>query len=146
MPAPVRAWHAFAAHPDPAALQAMLAPDVVFRSPAVHHPQDGPRLTFAYLWAAVQVLGPTLTYHEEWYSESSAVLEFTARLGEGEATRDVQGIDMIRWNAEGLITEFTVMARPLRGLEALIAQMAEALRIMSEQAGEQSGEQGTERG
>lgn len=137
-PAPVRAWHAFAADPDPAALQAMLAPDVVFRSPAVHRPQDGPRITYAYLWAAVQVLGPTLRYQEEWYSDSSAVLEFTATLGEGEDARDVQGIDMIRWNEQGLITEFTVMARPLRGLEALIAQMAQALEMLAQQAGERS--------
>ena len=141
-PAPVQAWHDFAQNPDPEVLQAMLAPDVVFQSPAVHRPQDGPRITFAYLWAAVQVLGPTLRYGEEWYSDSSAVLEFTATLGsddgEGMSARDVQGIDMIRWNEQGLITEFTVMARPLRGLEALIAEMATALEMLAQQAGADS--------
>ena len=59
-PAPVAAWHAVAASRDPAGLAALLADDVVFRSPAVHTPQEGKALTTAYLSAAMVVLGPTL--------------------------------------------------------------------------------------
>ena len=60
-PAPVDAWHAVAASRDPAGLAALLADDVVFRSPAVHTPQEGKALTTAYLSAAMVVLGPTLS-------------------------------------------------------------------------------------
>lgn len=34
---------------------------------------------------------------------------------------------MIAWNADGRITEFTVMIRPLKALNAVVARMAAAL-------------------
>ena len=123
MPAPVAAWHAIAEARDPAGLVGLLADDVVFRSPAVHTPQEGKEVTTAYLSAAVVVLGPTLAYRREWYDERSAVLEFEAVLD----GLTVHGIDMMAWNDEGRLTEFTVMVRPIRGLEKLIEKMAAQL-------------------
>lgn len=90
----------------------------------MHTPQEGPDLTFAYLWAALAVLGPGLTYHREWYAEDSAVLEFTTTID----GKDVHGVDMIAWDQDGAIVDFTVMARPLRGLQALIAAMGAELQ------------------
>jgi len=80
-------------------------------------------LTTAYLSAALVVLGPTLRYRHEWYDESSAVLEFTADLD----GRSVHGIDMLRWDQDGRLVEFTVMVRPFKGLTTLMEQMAAAL-------------------
>ncbi|CAN5603860.1 nuclear transport factor 2 family protein [soil metagenome] len=126
-PAPLAAWHAIAESRDPAGLDALLADDCVFRSPAVHTPQEGKALTTAYLSAAVVVLGPTLRYLDEWSSETadggSAVLEFAATLG----GLDVHGVDMLRWGADGRLTSFTVMVRPFKGLEALVAEMGAEL-------------------
>jgi hypothetical protein len=122
-PAAVTSWHAVVDSGDPAQLGALLADDVVFRSPAVHTPQEGKELTTAYLAAAMVVLGPTLRYVEEWYSDGSAVLEFEAELD----GMFVQGIDMLRWNDEDRLVEFIVMARPFRGLEKLIELMARQL-------------------
>jgi hypothetical protein len=122
-PAPVAAWHAIAASRDPAGLADLLADDVVFRSPAVHAPQEGKELTTAYLSAAVVVLGPTLAYRRQWYAERNAVLEFEAELD----GLTVHGIDMMEWNDEGKLVEFTVMVRPIRGLEKLIEKMAAEL-------------------
>lgn len=122
-PAAIRAWHDLVAAPDPQKLRDLLASDVVFCSPAVHTPQAGPDLTFAYLWAAVQVLGPTLRYRHEWYDEHSAVLRFTATVD----SLDVEGVDIIRWDGDGRIVEFTVMARPFKGLQALITAMGAQL-------------------
>ena len=122
-PRTVRAWHDLAATRDPAGLDALLHEDCVFRSPAVHAPQVGKELTTAYLSAALVVLGPTLTYQREWYAEDSAVLQFTADL-DGVV---VEGIDMITWGADGRITEFTVMVRPVKGLHTLIEKMAAQL-------------------
>ena len=123
MPAPVAAWHRIAESRDPAGLADLLADDVVFRSPAVHAPQEGKQLTTAYLSAAVVVLGPTLVYRRQWYAERNAVLEFEAEL-DGLA---VHGIDMLQWDDEGRLVEFTVMVRPIRGLEKLIEKMAAQL-------------------
>ena len=95
----------------------------MFRSPAVHTPQAGKELTTAYLSAAVVVLGPTLAYQRQWYAERNAVLEFEAELD----GLTVHGIDMMQWNDEGKLVEFTVMVRPFKGLEKLIELMAAEL-------------------
>ena len=123
-PAPLAAWHKIAESRDPAALDALLADDVVFRSPAVYKPQEGKAITTAYLSAALAVLGPSLVYTGEWFDDHGAVLEFEAELGDVE----LQGVDILRWNADGLLTSFAVMVRPLKGLQALIPPMAEELR------------------
>jgi hypothetical protein len=115
-PAAVAAWHAVVDARHPAGLADLLADEVVFRSPAVFAPQVGKQLTTAYLTAAMVVLGPTLRYVEEWCNDTSAVLEFEAEL---DGTF-IQGIDMLRWNDDDRLVEFTVMVRPYRGLEKLI--------------------------
>ena len=122
-PAALAAWHAIAESRDPAWIDALLADDVVFRSPAVHTPQEGKAVTTAYLSAAITVLGPTLTYLREWYADDSAVLEFRAELD----GLTVHGIDMLTWNADGRLTDFTVMVRPLKGLQKLMELMAAEL-------------------
>jgi hypothetical protein len=122
-PSPVEAWHRVAASRDPAGLDELLADDVVFRSPAVHTPQEGKAVTTAYLAAAMVVLGPGLRYLDEWYGEGSAVLEF-------ESVVDgltVHGVDMLRWGDDGRLTSFTVMVRPMKGLHALVAAMGAEL-------------------
>jgi hypothetical protein len=123
MPAPVAAWHAIARSRDPAGLAELLADDVVFRSPAVHTPQEGKEVTTAYLSSAVVVLGPTLVYRREWYAETSAVLEFEAVLD----GLTVHGVDLFDWDVDGRIVAFTVMVRPVKALNTLIEKMAAEL-------------------
>jgi hypothetical protein len=122
-PAPVSAWHEIASSRSPAGLSSLLADDVVFRSPAVHTPQEGKALTTAYLSAAVVVLGPTLEYVREWYDSDSAVLEFRATLD----GLTVHGVDMLTWGPDDRLTEFTVMVRPFKGLQKLMELMAAEL-------------------
>jgi hypothetical protein len=122
-PGTVAAWHALADSRDPAGLDALLADDCVFRSPAVHAPQEGKALTTAYLSAALVVLGPTLTYVREWYGVDSAVLEFEAELD----GLTVHGVDMLTWGSDGRLTDFTVMVRPFKGLTTLMEHMAAEL-------------------
>ena len=86
-PAALDAWHRVAETRDPAGLDDLLDEGCVFRSPAVHTPQEGKALTTAYLSAALVVLGPTLTYRHEWWDDDSAVLEFTAELDGSEPPR-----------------------------------------------------------
>ena len=119
----MRSWHAVARSRDPALLGGLLADDVVFRSPAVYTPQQGKAVTAQYLTGAMAVLGPSLHYVGEWHGETSAVLEFEAEL-DGIY---VQGVDMLRWNGDGKLVSFTVMVRPVRGLQKLVELMARQL-------------------
>lgn len=116
-------WHAVVAARDPEMLAAMIAPQAVFRSPAVHTPQAGRDTVVAYLSAALVVLGPELAYHDTWQRENDAVLRFTTVVD----GLQVEGIDMITWDDDGLIVEFTVMIRPLKALNAIIGAMAKQL-------------------
>ncbi len=105
-------------------LEALLAPDAVFYSPAVFTPQEGRDTTLAYLTAAAKVFGDSdFHYVEKWYGESSAILEFAATID----GKYVNGIDMIRWNDAEKIVSVKVMVRPLKGLQALMPKMAELL-------------------
>lgn len=123
-PVPLATWHQVVESRDPTLLDDFLADDAVFRSPAVHTPQEGRALVTAYLTAAMKVLGPTLHYQHEWVDGSSAVLEFTAEID----GLSVHGIDMIRWREDGKVTEFTVMVRPFKGLTKLMELMAAQLQ------------------
>jgi hypothetical protein len=122
-PPAVRSWHAVVRSGDPSLLDDLLADDVVFRSPALFTPQQGKAVTTQYLRSAMAVLGPSLRYVGEWHDDTSAVLEFEAEL-DGVY---VQGVDMLRWNGEDKLVSFTVMVRPIRGLQKLIELMARQL-------------------
>ncbi|HXZ16459.1 MAG TPA: nuclear transport factor 2 family protein [Roseiarcus sp.] len=120
----IERWHEVVRAGDPAALDALLAEDAVFFSPVVHTPQRGKAVTKAYLAAALKVLGHAdFRYVEQWVGPSSAALEFRTVLQGVE----VEGIDIISWNADGRIDRFKVMIRPLKAIEAVRARMAAAL-------------------
>ncbi len=122
-PEPLNRWHAVFESQDPGLLDGLIADECVFRSPAVHTPQEGKALSSAYLTAAMSVLGPTLRYQHEWWDTGSAVLEFIADLD----GLTVHGIDMLRWGSDGRLVEFTVMVRPFKGLTQLMTLMAAEL-------------------
>jgi ketosteroid isomerase-like protein len=106
-------------------LDALVADDAVFFSPAVFTAQEGRRKTLMYLKAAATVFGDTdFHYVEHWYSEQSAILEFAATI-EGIY---VNGIDMIHWIDDEQIVSFKVMLRPLKALQTIIPAMAELLQ------------------
>ena len=121
---PLDRWYAHIKSPDHATLFDMLHPDVVFESPVVHTPQRGRDITFKYLASADKVLGgPGFAYVGEWQAPDSAVLEFETVIDGIK----VNGIDMIRWNADGQIVHFKVMVRPLKAIQMVHAMMGEML-------------------
>ena len=127
-PETIRRWHAYMQADDPALLDALLAEDAVFESPVVHTPQAGKGKTFAYLRAAVVVLGnPSFRYLNEWYAERSAILEFTCEIN----GITINGIDMIHWDDDGRIDHFKVMVRPLKAMNLLHQMMGERLAAAS---------------
>ena len=121
---PLERWYAYVKNHDHAELRAMLHPDAVFESPVVHTPQRGREIVFKYLVGADKVLGgPGFTYTGEWRSANSAVLEFT---NEVQGIK-INGVDIITWDAQGLITHFKVMVRPLKAINLLHQLMGEQL-------------------
>jgi hypothetical protein len=127
MPTPaeigLKRWHDLVQSRDASLLPGLIAEDAVFRSPAVHTPQQGRDLVTAYLAGAITVLGPELVYHDEWVRERDAVLRFTTVVDDLQ----VEGVDMITWDDDGQIAQFTVMIRPLRALNAIVTRMGAEL-------------------
>ncbi len=117
-------WHRIAATGDAAALEALLAEEVVFHSPVVHTPQAGRALAARYLAAALEVLGRgDFRYVREVVGERDAVLEFRVALDGIE----VNGVDLIRIADDGRIVDFKVMLRPLKAVNLVHQQMAARL-------------------
>jgi predicted aconitase len=124
VPAAIERWHETAETRDAARLETLLAEDVVFQSPVVHTPQHGKAITRKYLAAALAVFGGAdFRYVERWIGEKSAVLEFVSSIDGIE----VNGVDIIGWNAEDRIVSFKVMVRPLKAIELIRQRMAAAL-------------------
>ena len=118
-------WHAFIEGGDKSQLDAMLADDVVFESPVVHTPQGGKAITMKYLGAAGEVLGGKgFRYVGEWRADRSAILEFENEIDGIK----INGIDMIWWNEDGLITRFKVMVRPLKAINLMHQMMGQQLQ------------------
>ena len=100
------------------AMRAALHPDVTFRSPVVYKPYEGRDAVMFLLAAVVQVL-EDFRYLDELHADGSHALIFEAKAG----GRELNGLDYIRTDADGLITELWVMLRPLSGLSAVGERM-----------------------
>ncbi len=125
MNSPLAIWHRIVRTRDASGLNQLLAEDVVFYSPVVHTPQRGRKLTVWYLTAALDVfVNETFRYVREVVGPSDAALEFETEI-DGVS---VNGVDLITWNAESQITEFKVMIRPLKAVNAVQQRMAATLK------------------
>lgn len=124
-PNAIAKWHEIVAARSLSGLDDLLADDVVFQSPAVHTPQAGKAVTKRYLHAALHVLNNgNFRYMGEWYGESSAVLEFETVIDGIQ----VNGVDIIHWDATDRIVRFKVMVRPVKALQTLMPLMAAELQ------------------
>ncbi|KPF68490.1 hypothetical protein IP84_09285 [beta proteobacterium AAP99] len=127
---PIAAWHRMAEARDPTGLAELIDETAVFHSPVVHTPQAGRALVVMYLSAAFKVFfSPNFRYVREIIGEHDAVLEFETEL-DGVM---VNGVDLIRWSEAGHITDFKVMLRPAKALQAVQARMAVMLTSISDQ-------------
>lgn len=103
------------------ALPALMAEDVVFRSPIAHKPYQG-RDMVAVILRAVSRVFADLTYVKEIGGDGQAdhALVFTAKVGE----LDIMGCDFLHTREDGLVDEFTVMLRPLKAVTAFAERMS----------------------
>jgi hypothetical protein len=121
---PIELWHQLAKQRDARGLHELLADDAVFYSPVVHTPQVGKAITQKYLAAAFQIfINETFRYVREVRGERDAVLEFEVEI-DGIT---INGVDMLKWNDSGKVTEFKVMLRPLKAVNLIHQKMGAML-------------------
>jgi hypothetical protein len=110
---------------DRAAMTSALAPDVVFNSPIKHRPFEG-REAVGVLFGALIETFEDFRYTDQFETEDGAkALVFRARVRD----RELEGIDILRFDGDGLIADFTVMVRPLTGAIALAEEVGAKLGI-----------------
>jgi hypothetical protein len=100
--------------------------DVVFNSPVVFKPYEG-RESLSMVLGAVSRVFEDFRYLAQVETGDTAVLHFAAKVG----NRELQGVDILRFDDDGKIAELTVMVRPMSGMHAL----AEAMQAQLEAAG-----------
>ena len=118
------AWHTLVERKDLDALEAIVHPDAVFRSPMAFKPY-GPAPALLLALRTVITIFQGFSYHRQFASGDglNVVLEFSATVDD----KQLKGIDMIRFDEQGRIVEFEVMIRPFNALQALGAQMGARL-------------------
>ncbi len=115
---------------DEAAIQAMLADDVVFTSPVAFKPYVGKPITAAILRGVLRIFEDfhyVREIHDSTGRDHAFVFETTV------SGKKLTGCDFLHFNDEGLIDDFVVMVRPLSGATALSEAMgAQFERIQQE--------------
>ena len=112
-------WHRFVASGDHGLLASLLSEYIVFRSPFVQSPIPGRAATLLVLTTVVQIF-ENFRYHRTFiHGPHDAALEFAAHIGKWQ----LKGIDLIKFNEAGEMTEFEVMIRPIKALAALGEEM-----------------------
>jgi SnoaL-like domain len=107
---------------------ALLADDVVFRSPVVYAPYRGRAAIQPFLCAVVQVFDDFHFVRQIGHPDGSDhALVFRARIED----REVEGCDFLHINDDGLIDEFYVMVRPLSAAMALSEAMNKQLAVQA---------------
>ncbi|WP_040867507.1 nuclear transport factor 2 family protein [Nocardia exalbida] len=123
---------------DEAAIEALLADDVVFTSPVAFKPYPGKAITAAILRAVIRV------FEDFRYVREIADADGRDHAFVFEATVDgkqLTGCDFLHFDEDGKIDDFTVMVRPLSAAQALAARMGEQFeRIKAEATAQLEGE------
>jgi ketosteroid isomerase-like protein len=108
---------------DQAALLACFREDAVLHSPVSFTPFEG-KEAIARLFAILLEVFQDFRYTDQLEAPDGTLgLVFRARVGK----REVQGIDLVRFDPEGRIVDFTVMVRPRSALEALFEAVSSRL-------------------
>ncbi|MEV7277284.1 nuclear transport factor 2 family protein [Streptomyces sp. NPDC093111] len=120
---------------DIAAIEALLAEDVVFTSPIAFKPYPGKAITAAILRAVLRVF-EDFSYVREIADPGGRdhALVFTATVG----GRRIQGCDFLHFDEDGRIDDFTVMVRPLSAAQALAEAMGAQFERIAREAAELS--------
>jgi len=109
---------------DLEAAKATLREDVVLHSPILFRGFEGREIVTQVLTHVAATL-EDFRYIDELADESTVVLRFKARVGD----RELEGIDFLELDEQGLVKELTVFMRPMSALTAFNEQMAARLGV-----------------
>jgi hypothetical protein len=100
------------------AVDELFAEQASFSSPVVFAPYEGREAISMLLGTVVEVF-EDFRYTDQVESGDTAVLIFEARVGD----RELNGVDILRFDADDRIVELMVMVRPMSGVQALAEAM-----------------------
>jgi hypothetical protein len=106
------------------AAKATLREDVVLHSPILFRGFEGREIVMQVLTHVAATL-EDFRYTDELADESTVVLRFKARVGD----RELEGIDFLELDEQGLVKELTVFMRPLSAINAFNEQMSARLGV-----------------
>lgn len=107
---------------DFSAVEDLFTEDVTFRSPVVFTPYEGREVLGVILGTVAQVF-QDFRYTDHTETGDTATLAFSARVGD----KDLDGIDLLRFDESGKIRELQVYIRPMSGMMALAGEMKSRL-------------------
>jgi ketosteroid isomerase-like protein len=107
---------------DLPAVGELLAEDIVFHSPVTFHPFLGRETVTALLAEVIQVF-EDFRFTDELAMVGAHALIFRANVAGSD--REIEGIDLLRFDEQGQIADFTVMLRPMSALVPFAQAMAE---------------------
>lgn len=111
---------------DREALSACFAAEVRFFSPVVFAPYSGSEVVTTIIAEGAMEVFENFEYTERLERDRVATLIFSAEV----RGRSVDGLDLLRFRADGLIEELRVMVRPMSGLHALAEAMGERFEAL----------------
>jgi hypothetical protein len=104
-------------------MMVQFAEDAVLHSPVTFKPFEG-KAAIRQLLTILFETFQDFRYTDELEAEDGTrALIFRSRVGD----RDLQGLDLIRFDESGLIRDLTVMIRPRSAIEALLAAVGPRL-------------------
>lgn len=106
------------------AATATLREDVVLHSPILFRGFEGREVVIGVLTHVAATL-EDFRYTDELAEGDTVVLRFKARVGD----RELEGIDFLELDEQGLVRELTVFMRPMSALTAFNEQMAARLGV-----------------
>jgi hypothetical protein len=115
-------FRAAAESKDFSAIDDLFAEGVSFRSPVVFKPYEGREAVATLLGAVIQVF-EDFRYTDQVETGDVATLAFSARIGD----RELNGIDLLRFDPDGKVEEMAVYVRPMSGVNALAEAMGRKL-------------------
>jgi hypothetical protein len=104
-------------------MMALFAEDAVLHSPITFQPFEG-RAAIRQLLGIILEVFQDFRYTDELVAaDGSLALVFRTRVRD----REVEGVDLVRFDARGAIRDLTVFVRPRSALETLLAEVAPRL-------------------
>ena len=108
---------------DVAVMMEAFADGAVLHSPITFNPFEGKEAIARLLGILMQVFQDFRYTDELTAEDGTKALIFRTRVGD----RDVEGLDLIRFDDAGRIRDFTVMVRPRSAVEALLREVSSRL-------------------